>query len=166
VGGGGCGSLDFGTIRIRVFGIESIYYLMFFTLLLSEYMYWVVNKALPTLDCAVTDDDSDFDGDHDCNHRSARAALDKHAALITTIRTSQTNRKQVVRGLPSPPYQLLFLPRTCRDIENYLGAFKQSAGGLYATAVIRLIRLHRLYEIVSRPRIQCGVETLDLLRET
>ena len=74
-------------------------------------MYWVVNKALPTFDCAVTVNDSDFDGDHDCNHRSAQTALDKHAALMTTIRTSQTNRKQVVRGLLSPPDQLLLLPR-------------------------------------------------------
>ena len=41
---------------------------------------------------------------------SARAALDSHAALMTAVRTSQMNRKQVVRGLPSPPDQLLSLP--------------------------------------------------------
>jgi hypothetical protein len=41
---------------------------------------------------------------------SARAALDSHSALMATIRTSQTNRKQVMRGLPSPPDQLLSLP--------------------------------------------------------
>ena len=41
---------------------------------------------------------------------SARAALDSHAALMATVRTSQANRKQVIRGLPSPPDQLLSLP--------------------------------------------------------
>ena len=44
---------------------------------------------------------------------SARAALDSHTALMATVRASQTNRKQVVRGLPSPldqPNQLLALP--------------------------------------------------------
>jgi len=51
VGGGGCGSVGFGTIRIRVFEIEIIYYLMF---LLCHFMYWVVNKALPILDYAST----------------------------------------------------------------------------------------------------------------
>jgi len=30
LGGGGCGSMDFGDIRVRVCEIESISYLMFF----------------------------------------------------------------------------------------------------------------------------------------
>jgi hypothetical protein len=41
---------------------------------------------------------------------SARAALDSHTALMATVRVSQSNRKQVLRGLPSPPDQLLSLP--------------------------------------------------------
>jgi len=41
---------------------------------------------------------------------SARAALDSHEALMATVRASQINRKQLVRGLPSPPDQLLSLP--------------------------------------------------------
>ena len=41
---------------------------------------------------------------------SARAALDSHTALMATVRASQTNRKQAMRALASPPDELLALP--------------------------------------------------------
>jgi len=53
VGGGGCGSVDFGDIRVRVCEIESISYLIFF---LIHAFHLVVDKALPILDRATTDD--------------------------------------------------------------------------------------------------------------
>ena len=71
-------------------------------------MYWVVNKALPLMMATATATATEM-------LTSARAALDNHAALMTTVRTSQTNRKQVVCGFPSPPDQLLFL-QACKDV--------------------------------------------------